>query len=596
MQGEQANGPETMAEEAEAAVEPTQRRLDRYVLRHELGTGAMGSVWAAYDPKLMREVAVKIVAGKQQHNDKGRARFVREARAIAAIHHPNVVQIFDYSGLDSHTLFLVMEKLDGQDLWSLMHANQALGEAVAAAIGHELCLALEQAHAVGIIHRDLKPENVFLTDGGRVVLTDFGIVKAIADDAAVEGFAERTEVIGTPGFMAPELMRGKVLSPSTDIFALGALLYNIATLKMPFEGASPVAIFQAAQRGDFADPRQYQPQLSPEFCALIAQCLQFAPRKRPRNTQAVRMMLRQVLDNLGVSDVRDELRAYMADPQAAAQASGRRAARHVLSKLRAAAAENNEETVRKLGARARVLDPFNDEVERLLQAAAARKARPEAPQGLTNLLSGVEWRFAGGTEAAARPTAPLARPLAPTRTPRAGRPALMVAGLAVGAVALSLATLAALSAPSPTAPVVPVLAAGGYDAAPTGVPAPYAALPAAEAHPSAVATAPETLEPDVEAESADEPPAEAVEPGAVAVPAVAHLDLAVAAPGRGAWLRLDGQGMGWVHVTRLELPPGRHLLELMARGGHRMRRWLVLGPGDEKALHVDFTRALRPGS
>lgn len=589
MQGEAVDGLATEAQGAEQAAEPTQRRLDRYVLRHELGTGAMGSVWAAYDPKLMREVAVKVVAGKQQHNDKGRARFVREARAIAAIHHPNVVQIFDYSGLDSHTLYLVMEKLDGQDLWSLMHANQALGEAVAAAIGHELCLALEQAHAVGIIHRDLKPENVFLTDGGRVVLTDFGIVKAIADDAAVEGFAERTEVIGTPGFMAPELMRGKVLSPSTDIFALGALLYNIATLKMPFEGASPVAIFQAAQRGDFADPRQYQPQLSPEFCAVIAQCLQFAPRKRPRSAEAVRLMLRQVLSNLGTSELRDDLRAYMADPAAAALTGQRRAARHVLDRLRAAATENDPEAVRKLGARARVLDPFNDEVEHLVQRASAPRVRKEAPQGLTHLLSGVDWRFAGGERTSARPTAPLARAPRTRRTPKAGRPALMVASLAIGTVALATATLVAWTG-TPAAPAPVAVAAPAAD--PYAVPA-EAAPAAYAANEAAPAPVPADAEPDVEA--TDEPPAEVLDAGPAAAPALAHLDLAVAAPGRGAWLRLDGQGRGWVHVTRLALPPGRHLLELMARGGHRMRRWLVLAPGDERALHVDFTRALRSG-
>lgn len=213
-----------------------QQQIDRYVIRRVLGTGAMGSVYAAWDPKLHREVALKVVPAALANDDKGRARFVREARAIAAVRHPNIVEIYDYSGTDSKHLYLVIEKLDGEDLYATLHRRGIMPEAVAAAVGHELCLALQVAHEAGIIHRDLKPENVFLNASGRVVLTDFGIVKAVTKGSAIEGFKEPTDVIGTPGFMAPELLGGRALGPAIDIFALGVLLYNITTKRLPLRG------------------------------------------------------------------------------------------------------------------------------------------------------------------------------------------------------------------------------------------------------------------------------------------------------------------------------------------------------------------------
>ena len=358
-----ATAPGGLPIEASSAV-PT--HIDRYEIRNELGRGAMGSVFAAWDPKLCREVAIKIVATQQRKNAKGRARFLREARSIAAIGQANVVQIFDYSGLDSESLYLVMEKLEGRDLWELMHSHRLFPEAIAALIGHELCLALEAAHQVGIIHRDLKPENVFLTHGGRVVLTDFGIVKAIADDAVVEGYTERTEVIGTPGFMAPELLRGKVLTPATDLFALGALLYNVATMQMPYEGASPVALLQAAQRGDYVDPRRYQPHLSQAFCDLLRTCLQNHPSDRPTSASEMRVHLKAILDDLAEHSFGDDLLAWLTDPIGFADESHQRAVGHALSEMTVAAARGQRTAALAHKQRLLALDPFNEDWRAIL--------------------------------------------------------------------------------------------------------------------------------------------------------------------------------------------------------------------------------------
>ncbi|MEO0815369.1 MAG: serine/threonine-protein kinase, partial [Myxococcota bacterium] len=290
------------------------QRIDRYEVRGILGHGAMGHVYLAWDPKLHREVALKVVAKNLSRDQKGRQRFHREARAIAALKHPNIVEIYDYSGEESEDLYLVMERLDGDDLFNIMNAKGMAPEAAAAAVGHELCLALNVAHESGIIHRDIKPENVFMNSAGRVILTDFGVVKAIREGSAVDGWSVETDVIGTPGFMAPELMMNRALGPRTDIFALGALLYNITTADMPFAGESPVEIFRNVVASKMNDPRAFNPSLSEEFVEVLSGCLHAKPKKRFRSSEQVRERLKTVLELNGVTDLRDDLRDYMRDP------------------------------------------------------------------------------------------------------------------------------------------------------------------------------------------------------------------------------------------------------------------------------------------
>lgn len=344
------------------AVTSTCQQIDRYQIRRVLGTGAMGSVYAAWDPKLHREVALKVVPARLSGEGKGRERFHREARAIAAVRHPNIVEIYDYSGTDSEYLYLVIEKLDGEDLYAAMNRRGAMPEAVAAAVGYELCSALQVAHEAGIIHRDLKPENVFLNNSGRVVLTDFGIVKAVKGDSAVDGYRENTDVIGTPGFMAPELMSGRGLGPTIDIFALGALLYNITTKRLPYEGSSPLDIFQRAAAGKFEDPRKYNPLLSDELCAIIASCLQPNPKKRPRSADIVRQLLKTVLEDNGVTDVRDDLRDYMHNSEAYRAMAHQRTARHLVQQIKIAAKDRDTALAQRLRQRLLGLDPVNEDI------------------------------------------------------------------------------------------------------------------------------------------------------------------------------------------------------------------------------------------
>jgi serine/threonine protein kinase len=288
---------------------------ERYEIRRGLGSGSMGSVYLAFDPKVSREVAVKILRKEFAKSEKHRQRFEREARAIAALRHPNVVEIYDYGGSPEEHLYLVMEYVRGQNLGKLLEANGPLPEPVLAACGLELGAALQHAHEHGVIHRDIKPENVFL-DRGRIVLVDFGIVKAIAPEnpLGADAARSRTDVIGTPGFMAPEQIEQKPLDARTDLFAFGALLYFLAANKLPFEADSPYALVEQFRTSRAAPITFVRQDLSEEMRRIIHDCLEVDPKLRPSDAKSVRDRLRPVLQRYGVSDARDVLAQYESNP------------------------------------------------------------------------------------------------------------------------------------------------------------------------------------------------------------------------------------------------------------------------------------------
>lgn len=288
----------------------------RYEVTRGLGRGAMGSVYLANDPKIGREVAIKILQEKFAKTKRYQERFEREARAIAALRHPNIVEIYDYGGSPDEHLYLVMEYIRGPHLGRLLIDNGPFPDTVLAACGLELCSALVEAHANGVIHRDLKPDNVFL-DKDRIVLADFGIVKAITADNPFGAAAAhpKTDVVGTPGFMAPEQLEERPLDARTDLYAFGALLYYLATGKVPHESESPYALLKKMKDGPPPPLLKARPELSVKLAALIHDCLKFAPEERPPSAEVVRGELRRVLASQGIIDARDVLGIYSQDPK-----------------------------------------------------------------------------------------------------------------------------------------------------------------------------------------------------------------------------------------------------------------------------------------
>jgi predicted Ser/Thr protein kinase len=212
---------------------------DKIELLQEIGRGGMGSVFKARHIPLERHVAVKFLAPEFSSSPEFRERFQREARALAKLSHPNIVSIFDFGEIDG-VFYLVMEYVDGGSLFDLIPLKAELAAEHVA----ELCSAVDYAHRNGIIHRDIKPANVLRDIAGRVKLTDFGIAKSIAPSTVGGVGANLTApdvVPGTPGYVAPETLRGDAPNAQTDIYSLGVLFYELITAKLPVGSFEPLA-------------------------------------------------------------------------------------------------------------------------------------------------------------------------------------------------------------------------------------------------------------------------------------------------------------------------------------------------------------------
>src|ERR1700716_1431177 len=224
------------------------RTLAHYRINTAIGVGGMGEVYRATDMKLGRDVALKILPRDVASDPERLARFQREARAVAALNHPNVVTLYSVEESDG-VHFLTMELIEGQPLDRLIPANGLpVGRIV------EIAGALAAAHEKGIMHRDLKPANVMVTTEGRVKVLDFGLAKDVGaetSDGATQTSAGLTQagiVMGTPAYMSPEQVSGRTLDHRTDIFSLGVILHEMATGRRPFEGTSSAELVSSILR------------------------------------------------------------------------------------------------------------------------------------------------------------------------------------------------------------------------------------------------------------------------------------------------------------------------------------------------------------
>ncbi|WP_255953644.1 WD40 repeat domain-containing serine/threonine protein kinase [Streptomyces odontomachi] len=221
----------------------------RYRLVRQLGEGGMGQVWEAYDQKLERPVAVKLVsslAGGGSRGDDARARFLREARLTARLQHPNIVTVHDLgeaAAAEGTTPFLVMELLRGEGLDAVLRRGP-VALTKAGRWGAQICEALGEAHAAGILHRDIKPANILITASGTVKVLDFGIARAADTTATRDRITQTGFMLGTPQYMAPEHARGRAEQRS-DLYALGCVLFEMVTGRLPFEAPEAVGYLTA---------------------------------------------------------------------------------------------------------------------------------------------------------------------------------------------------------------------------------------------------------------------------------------------------------------------------------------------------------------
>jgi len=252
-------------------------QLGPYQVIALIGRGGMGEVYSARDTRLDRDVALKTISDAVAHDASARTRFEREAKAVAALSHPNIVAIYDFSK-QGDLWFTVTELLEGQTLRDRMSKGKLDPEEVND-VARQVAAGLAAAHDRGIVHRDLKPENIFLTDGGTIKILDFGLAvmkKAAVESEATDVMATRAgEIVGTVAYMAPEQLRGGAVTPAADVFALGAVLYECVTGHRPFSGNSSVETIAAILTAPPA-PIHRSTALAP----LIMRCLEKAPAAR----------------------------------------------------------------------------------------------------------------------------------------------------------------------------------------------------------------------------------------------------------------------------------------------------------------------------
>ena len=210
--------------------------VGRYELEELVGSGGMSNVFRAHDRLLERTVALKILHEQYTRDEDYVERFRREARAVAQLTHPNIVTVIDRGEQDGRQ-FIVFEYVDGQNLKELS-AHGPLDPREAVGLALQVAHALSFAHARGLVHRDVKPQNVLLNDDGQAKVTDFGIARSLD----VHGVTQTGTVLGTSDYIAPEQARGQKVDPKTDIYSLGAVLYELLTGEVPFSGDNFVAV------------------------------------------------------------------------------------------------------------------------------------------------------------------------------------------------------------------------------------------------------------------------------------------------------------------------------------------------------------------
>lgn len=256
---------------------------DRYVILGMLGAGGMGNVYKARDLELEELVALKVLRPELVGAPGVLDRFRREVKLARRVTHPNVARVFDIG--DHHgEKFLTMELIDGESLGALLVRERRLAVARVAVLASAICAGLSAAHLAGVIHRDLKPDNVLLDRGGRVVVTDFGIARAVAPGAD----RTATGLVGTPAYMAPEQVEeGVEIDARADLYALGAMLYELVVGEPAWQGSSVLGIAVARLLRPPLDPRVKRPDLPTAFAELILRCMARRPEDRPASADEV---------------------------------------------------------------------------------------------------------------------------------------------------------------------------------------------------------------------------------------------------------------------------------------------------------------------
>jgi serine/threonine-protein kinase len=248
----------------------------RYEIVKELGRGSMGVVYQAHDPQIDRLVVLKVLRQDRLTSEAFTHRFLKEAKAIGRLSHPNIVTVYDF-GRDHETIYIAMEFLEGDPLNKVIEEKR-LGMREIVNLGIQVAETLDYAHHLGIIHRDVKPSNILVKPSGQIIITDFGI--AHIEDPSSSLQTQDGEILGTPAYMSPEQVKGQSVDGRSDLFSLGIILYELGTGMRPFGGENLAAIFNSIAQKNPLDPAKINPGIPKRLSQIIMKCLEKIPDKR----------------------------------------------------------------------------------------------------------------------------------------------------------------------------------------------------------------------------------------------------------------------------------------------------------------------------
>jgi serine/threonine protein kinase len=271
------------------------RQLANFRIERMLGRGGMAAVYYGWDVKLERPVAIKVIDAQYRRDRTYAERFVREARAVAAWQHPNILQVH-YADDEDGIYYYVMEYIHGPDLEQLLRQYAQSGERMPVEdvlrIGYAIASALDYAHSKGVIHRDVKPSNIMIAEDGRVVLADFGLAMYVTEGSI-------GQVFGSPQYIAPEQARNSAEAlPQSDLYSLGVMLYQMLTGALPFDDPSPTSLALQHVTQEPPPPRQINPELSPAVEAVLLRALRKSPQERYSNGKALMEALEEAVHGL----------------------------------------------------------------------------------------------------------------------------------------------------------------------------------------------------------------------------------------------------------------------------------------------------------
>ena len=345
------------------------RKLEKYEVLDEIGHGGMATVYRARDSSLDRFVALKVLHPHLQRTAEARARFAREAKSVAKLRHPHILEIYDYSGEESEETYIAAELLTGPTLKDFVMKHEAPPPEIAACIALQLADALGEAHAKGIIHRDVKTENVLIHEERCVKLTDFGIAYMVDTHT----FTATGQILGSPGHMAPEQVEGGTCDARSDVFSLGTVLYFCSTGRLPFVGRNPHHLLKLLLGGEYPDPLRLRPEIGADLTGIMNKALSREPAERYQTAGEMAESLRGFLSDMGVDDPDEAFARYLSDPGGFATELRGRSLERLLNIGAKASKAGNVPRAQAALSRALAIDDGNERALKLLGALGSRR-------------------------------------------------------------------------------------------------------------------------------------------------------------------------------------------------------------------------------